>query len=87
MDKNTSLHVLQTMIEYFEAGNKETDAAAKSIIEWDFEYADYWEELLRRYRKSGAWTRIRSPEAELVALALRDIQALLERGKEEAGGA
>ena len=86
MDKNIALHVLQTMIEYFEVGNKETDAAAKAIIEWDFEYTDYWKEKLRQYMRSGDWTRIRAPEAELVALALRDIQALLEQGKNEAGG-
>ena len=83
MDKNTALHVLQTMIEYFEAGNKETDAAAKAIIEWDFEYTDYWEEKMRLYRQGGEWTGIRSVEAEMVAAALRDMQTLLEKEKNE----
>ena len=84
MDKNTALHVLQMLIEYFEAGNKETDAAAKAIIEWDCDYSEYWEEKMSQHRRSGDWTGIRSPEAELMALALRDIQTLLERGKDEA---
>lgn len=84
MDKNTALHVLQTMIEYFEVGNKETDAAAKAIIEWDFEYAEFWEERMRQYRQGGNWTGIRAVEAEMVALALRDIQALLEQERDQA---
>jgi hypothetical protein len=36
MDRADLLHLLQAMIDYFEAGNQQTDAAAKDIIESDF---------------------------------------------------
>jgi hypothetical protein len=32
MDRTTAIHLLQVMIDYFEAGNQHTDAVAKSII-------------------------------------------------------
>ena len=36
MDSTTATHLLQVMIEYFEAGNQQTDAVAKSIISYNF---------------------------------------------------
>ena len=77
MDTTTSLHLLQTMIDFFESGNQETDAAAKSIIESDFEYSANWEAELQRLRQGPDWTGLRSPEAEIVGAALRHIQELL----------
>lgn len=78
MEKIAALHLLQAMIDYFEAGNQETDAAAKAIIESDFESTPTWEAETDRLREGVDWTGLRGPEAELVARALRDIQALLE---------
>lgn len=74
MDMSDALHLLQTMIDYFEAGNQETDAAAKAIIESDFEYSANWEAAINRLREGTDWTGVRAPEAEVVAAGLRMIQ-------------
>jgi len=66
------------MIDYFEAGNQETDRAAKAIIEWDFEYPADWQAEIKRLRERGEWTGLRAPEAEIIAAALRSIQQQLE---------
>lgn len=82
MDRVASLHLLQTMIDYFEAGNRETDAAAKAIIESDFEYRENWEKEIASLQKGQEWTGLRAPEAEVVAAALHAIQQMLEgRGR------
>jgi len=78
MDPSAALHLLQTMIDFFEAGNTETDAAAKAIIESDFEYNDHWEAEINRFRTGTEWTGLRAPEAEIVATALRALLQMLE---------
>ncbi|RJX33628.1 MAG: hypothetical protein C4531_05260 [Desulfurivibrio sp.] len=79
MEKISAEHVLELLIEYFEAGNKQTDAVAKDIIETDFEYNEIWQEELRRFMKGGGgWSRIRAPQAELLAGALQIVKVRLE---------
>lgn len=79
MGKITAEHILQLLIEYFEAGNKETDAAAKAIIETDCDYSAIWQEEMKRYRQGGEWTGIRAVEAEMLAAALQNIKTRLDR--------
>ncbi len=74
MEMDDSLHLLQAMIDYFEAGNPEADAAAKAIIESDFEYSDHWQAEMEELLRGVQWSGLRGPEAELVASALRLIQ-------------
>ena len=77
MDNRNAQSLLQTMIDYFETGSKESDRAAKAILEWDFENETVWQGEIRRLRESGEWTRVRAPEADIVAAALRSIQQKL----------
>jgi hypothetical protein len=77
MEKITAQHVLQLLIEYFATGNKETDAAAKAIIEWDSDYSEIWQEEMKLYREGTDWTGVRSVEAELLAAALQQIKTSL----------
>ncbi|HHO49038.1 MAG TPA: hypothetical protein ENN06_11405 [Desulfobacteraceae bacterium] len=80
MDRNTALQLLQTMIDYFETGTRETDQAAKAILEWDFQSPVDWPAAITRFRESIEWTGVRAPEAEMIAAALRFIrQQLAER--------
>lgn len=74
MNRTNALHFLQTMIDYFETGNKETDGTAKAIIEWDFEYLPVWQTKIKRLREAGDWTGLRAPEADIVTEALRFIK-------------
>lgn len=74
MDKPAARRLLQTLIDYFEAGNKESDQMAKTIIEWDSEYLSEWREEIKRLRETGDWTGLRAPEADIIAAALRVIQ-------------
>lgn len=62
------------MIDYFEAGNKESDKAAKAIIEWDFENEALWQQELTRLRETGEWTGLRAPEADIIVEMLRSVQ-------------
>ena len=78
MDKAAALHLLQVMIDYFEAGNKQTDSAAKAIIESDFDYLDTWQAEIRRLKAEGEWSGVRAPEADIVARSLHTIQELRE---------
>ena len=78
MDRTAAIHLLQVMIDYFEAGNQHTDAAAKAIIESDFEYPENWQAEIRRCKAEGEWTGLRAPEAEILASALGSIQKMLE---------
>ncbi len=78
MDKTVALHLLQAMIDYFEAGNQQTDGVAKAIIESDFEYLDHWQAEIGRRKAEGEWTGIQAPEAEIVVGALRAIHKQLE---------
>ena len=78
MDRKAALHLLQIMIDFFEAGNQQTDGAAKAIIESDFECLDQWHVEMKRRKDEGEWTGLRAPEAEIVAAALHVIQKELE---------
>lgn len=78
MDRAAAIHLLQVMIEYFEAGNQHTDAVAKSIIESDFEYLENWQAEITRCKAEGGWTGLRAPEAEVLASALGTVQKLLK---------
>lgn len=78
MDMTTAIHLLQVMIDYFEAGNQHTDAVAKSIIESDFEYLENWQAEIRRCKAEAEWTGLRAPEAEILASALSTVQKLLK---------
>jgi len=85
MERKEALHLLQAMIDYFEAGNQETDTAAKAILESDFEYRQHWRETIDELRTGPDWTGLRAPEAEIVALGLRRLLGLAEHrpGPEE----
>ena len=49
MERNDSLRVLETLIDFFEAGNKQTDAVAKEILESDIEYKTKWAAEIERF--------------------------------------
>jgi hypothetical protein len=74
MDKDFALRLVQTLTDYFESGTKETDRAAKNIIEWDVENRADWQAEMQRLREKGDWTGLRAPEADIIAAALRLIQ-------------
>jgi len=78
MDKTAALRILQTLIEYFETGNNETDRAAKNIIEWDFEYLADWQVEIKRLNEAGEWAGLRAPEADIIVSALRTVQRELK---------
>lgn len=78
MERADALHLLQAMINYFEAGNQQTDGVAKAIIESDFEYLDNWQAEIRRFKTEGEWTGMRAPEADIVVMALQTAHKLLE---------
>lgn len=74
--------VLITLIEYFEGGNPESDAAAKAILTADSEYEEYWRADIEKFRRSAEWTGLRGPEAELLANGLRlAVQLLADRSR------
>jgi hypothetical protein len=77
MDVREIHQVLATLIDYFEAGNSESDAAAKAVLIADSNYDDYWQPEIERFRKSADWTGLRGPEAELLASRLRQAVALI----------
>jgi hypothetical protein len=78
MERKVTLHLLQAMIDFFEAGNRQSDGTAKAIIESDTEYLDYWLEEIKRFKAEGEWTGLRAPEAEIIAGLLGAIQQNLE---------
>lgn len=77
MDLHQTLHLLQTMIDYFEAGNQESDATAKAILESDFEYGEKWRGAINELLAGSDWTGLRAPEAEIIASALRRLQDMV----------
>lgn len=83
MDRSTPRLLLQTLIDYFEAGNPETDAAARAILDSDFGNRAHWEATVGRLRHGPGWTGLRAPEAEVVARALRALQQMLEERPEK----
>jgi hypothetical protein len=71
MDNISAQRLVQTMIDYFEAGTKETDRAAKNIIEWDAENLAEWRAEMEQLREAGEWSGVRSQEADIISAALR----------------
>ena len=84
MEKQDAQQLLQTMIDYFEAGNQDSDAAAKAILESDFEGREHWRAEAANLRQGTEWSGLRAPEAEIVAAALHHLQQLLT-GRESQG--
>lgn len=76
MEQPRALQLLQVMIDYFEAGNQESDRLAKAILESDLEYDRRWRPELHTLLAGVEWTGLRAPEADLVAAALRLLQAM-----------
>jgi len=79
MEKYDILGLLQTMIDFFESGNQQTDTVAKAIFESDTAYNTKWTAEIKRYQAGTEWTGLRAPEAELLAKALHFIRRLLEK--------
>ena len=77
MDTKEIHQALTTLIDYFEAGNTESDAAAKAVLVADLNYDDYWRPEIERFRQSVDWTGLRGPEAELLANRLRQAAELI----------
>jgi hypothetical protein len=81
MDDSAALRLLQAMIDYFEAGNQESDSAAKAIIESDFENGEKWRAAIKELLTGEDWTGLRAPEADIVAAALRSVQGMVNSEK------
>ena len=77
VNRRKVLRALQTLVTYFESGTRESDAVAKAILATDI---DYWRQETEQFQKSTEWTGVRAPEAELLAIALREIDNLLGEG-------
>jgi hypothetical protein len=85
MDTINARHLLHVMIEYFETGNKITDGAAKSILASDFEYSDFWQQVIQNLKNGVEWSGIRAVEADIMVSALRHIDMLLDDRKGKQG--
>jgi hypothetical protein len=81
LDAREIQQALTTLIDYFEAGKSESDAAPKAVLIADSSYNDYWQPEIERFGKSADWTGLRGPEAELLASRLRQAAALLPAKK------
>ena len=81
MDTEEILQTLTALIDYFEAGNTESDAAAKAVLTADSTFNEYWWPEIERFRKSSEWTGLRGPEAEMLAGRLRQAAALITGAK------
>ena len=77
MDIMETQRVLATLIDYFEAGNRESDAAAKAVLAADSEFDEYWRAEIERFQRSVEWSGLRGPEAEILAARLRQAARLL----------
>lgn len=77
MDTREIQRVLATLIDYFEAGNRESDAAAKAVFAADSEFDGYWRAEIERFQQSVEWTGLRGPEAEILAVRLRQAAGLV----------
>ncbi len=82
MDAPNIQQVLMTLIDYFETGNAETDAAAKAVLATDSKYDEYWLPEIEKFQKSVEWTGLRGPEAELLACGLRKAAGLIAAKKQ-----
>lgn len=60
MDTEELLQTLTSLIEYFEAGNTESDAVAKAVLIADSKFDEYWRPGIERFRKSIEWTGLRA---------------------------
>lgn len=81
MDTREIQRVLATLIDYLEAGNRESDAAAKAVFAADSEFNDYWRAEIERFQRSVEWTGLRGPEAEILAVRLRQAARILADGQ------
>jgi hypothetical protein len=77
MDAKEIQQALNILIDYFEAGNSESDAVAKAILVSDSKYNEYWHPAIERFRISVEWTGLRGPEAEMLANRLRQAAELV----------
>lgn len=80
MDIKAMQRGLTALIEYFEAGNPDSDAAAKAVLAADGDQ-EYWRAEIEEFRQSVEWTGLRGPEAEILASRLRQAEQLLSRHK------
>lgn len=79
MDKTGALRLLQALIEYFEAGNKTSDTIAKDILDSDGENLDFWQKEIQQLKNGADWTGLRAPEADILVLALRQINKMIDK--------
>jgi IMP cyclohydrolase len=77
MDTREIQRALTTLIDFFDTGNNESDAAAKAVLVADSEYDEYWRPEIERFRKSVEWTGLRGPEAEMLVSRLRQAVELI----------
>jgi hypothetical protein len=68
---------LTTLIDFFETGNNESDAAARAVLVSDSNYDEYWCPEIEKFLKSIDWTGLRGPEAEILAGRLRKAAELI----------
>jgi hypothetical protein len=68
---------LTTLIDFFETGNNESDAAAKAVLASDSNYEEYWSPEIEKFQKSIEWTGLRGPEAEILVSRLRQAAQLI----------
>ena len=74
--------VLTTLIDYFEAGNTESDAAAKAVLVANSGYDDYWLPEIEKFQKSVEWSGLRGPEAEMLVRGLRQAAEFIAATKQ-----
>jgi hypothetical protein len=77
MDIMEIQRVLATLVDYFESGNSESDAAAKNILASSGEFDEYWQAEIERFQRSVEWTGLRGQEAEILATRLRQAAGLI----------
>lgn len=71
MDHIDSDRIMILLIEYFEAGNKESDSVAKKILQSSPDYATFWQSEVDRIQQGTQWTGLRAVEAEIISSVLR----------------
>jgi hypothetical protein len=81
VDKRDEQRLLTALIDYFESGTREADAAAKAVLAADGDFDTYWRAEIERFQKSVLWTGLRGPEAELLATGLRQAAGLVVDGR------
>ncbi len=76
MNNEATNRAVQALIDFFEAGNNESDIAAKNVLDADFANKEYWREELLHLRMGTLWSGLRAPEAELLVLALHEVKKI-----------